>query len=57
MTLDELIISAGEHPEDAHKRLTKEAFFPVRLQELFFKNTKKEAAGDLFRKDVINCID
>lgn len=48
-TFEELIISTGEHPEDAHRRLTKEAFFPVRLQELFFKNIKKEASGDLFQ--------
>ncbi len=46
--LEELIIKKGESPQKAHERLAQEAFFPVRMQDLFFKNIETEALGELF---------
>lgn len=43
-------IELGETPEAAHARLSTEAFFPVRKQDLFFKNCDDDGCGPLFRQ-------
>ena len=36
-------IEKGENPKAAHNRLTKEAFFPVLEQELFYQNSRRDS--------------
>ena len=47
----EFLPDVGESPEDVDKRISVEAFFPVKEQELFFKNIDGDE-GTLFENDL-----